>query len=68
MRVQSILFPMSEWSISATRQWLRNHNYFPTKQAHYSRNFIRYRLYEPKASYTYRTIILPNGVRLILTI
>lgn len=68
MFVQSISFPISEWSSSASRQWLRNHNYYPTKPAHFTRNFIRYRLSEPKASYNYKTIVLPNRVHLTLVI
>jgi hypothetical protein len=72
MTVQSISFPkgigISGWTASSSRQWLKNHNYNPTKAAHFTRNFIRYRLLEPKSYYTYKTIVLPNGVHLTLIV
>jgi len=68
MTVQSVSFPLSEWNASSSRQWLRKHNYNPTKAAHFTQNFIRYRLLEPKGYYNYRTIVLPNGVHLTLVV
>lgn len=67
MTVQSVSFPRSEWSTTSSRQWLRKHN-SPTKAAHFTQNFIRYRMLEPKGSYNYKTIVLPNGVHLTLIV
>jgi len=66
MVVQSISFPILYWSMNATRQWLRHHNYYPIKPAHFTQNFIRYRLSSPKPYYRYKTIVLSNGVHLTL--
>jgi hypothetical protein len=68
MNVQSISFPLTTWDVKSSRDWLRKHNYYPIKPAHFTENFIKYRLKDPDRSAQYKTIILPNDVHLILVI
>lgn len=66
MPVQSIAFPINEWTKPSSKKWLEKHNYRPKKSAHLTPNFIRYRLIEPSPHFNYSTIVLSNGIHLTL--
>jgi hypothetical protein len=73
MSVQSILFPIGNFTPNMASGWLLHHNYkteFEGKHYHRTNNYLRYRQKEPSSKFKYRTITLDNekGIKAIVEI
>jgi len=55
-----------EWTPKEARSWLNKHNYHPIKNVERKRNSLHYRMDDPSYYSEFRTMILPNGVHLVL--
>jgi hypothetical protein len=69
LRVQSILFPKSKFTLKTAKSWLISHGYkisYYGKPIQSETNFWRSRQRKPNKNYKYVTEILPNGIRLVL--
>lgn len=59
--VQAIIFDKSKWTSNKALKWLINNNYYPIKNVHITKNYLRYRLIHPNEDqYKYRLFTLPN--------
>lgn len=67
MTVQSILFDKKKWTCNKARIWMTKHKHKPIKRVDktYSKNFLRYRLQDPKKFKNFSSKKLPNGVQLV---
>ena len=66
MVVQSVLIPYS-MSQRQAYDWLDRHGFVRYKVDE-KQNFRRFRQYDPRPDETYRTRVLPNGIRLIVKV
>lgn len=68
--VQSVIFNKKYYTEEQARNWLYSHgfktNYKP--KPHITKNFIRYRQFEPPAGSNYITKLIGRGVELIILI
>jgi hypothetical protein len=48
MSLQSIVFKLSDWDEDSASEWLKENNIKPIKQAHETKNYIRFRISQPK--------------------
>jgi len=56
-KVQSVAFPLDQWSSASALRWLRSHGYQPKKRGETTTHFLRYRIREPRfARYTTRIV------------
>ena len=56
-KVQSIAFPIGEWSSASALRWLRAHGFVPQKKGEAKANYLRYRIRAPRFSrYITRTV------------
>ena len=62
MTIQAILFPIKKFSCLTARKYLFNHNHRPIKRVHKTKNYLRYRLTEPKKKDKYISKKLKSGV------
>lgn len=46
--LQSIAFNRNSWNMKEVFDWLDNHNIFPMKEPHITKNYIRIRIQDPK--------------------
>lgn len=53
--VQAVIFSKKDWSTEDARKWLFEHDYRPIKRVDKTKNFLRYRLKDPKQFKTFRT-------------
>ena len=63
--VQSVLFPKSEYTIPSARKWLTAHKYHSEK-VDQNTKFWRFRQEEPVAGAKFHTVMLGNGVELVV--
>lgn len=61
-KMQNIMFDKSMWSQKEARKWLSKHGYAPIKAVHVTKNFLRYRLREPRKGAKYRIIKFGKGI------
>ena len=56
-KVQSIAFPIDQWSSASALRWLRAHGFVPQKKGEAKANYLRYRIRAPRFSrYITRTV------------
>jgi len=56
-KVQSISFPIDQWSSASALRWLRAHGFVPQKKGEAKANYLRYRIRAPRFSrYITRTV------------
>jgi len=56
-KVQSVAFPIGEWSSASALRWLRAHGFVPQKKGEAKANYLRYRIRAPRFSrYVTRTV------------
>jgi len=56
-KVQSISFPIDQWSSASALRWLRAHGFVPQKKGEAKANYLRYRIRAPRFSrYVTRTV------------
>jgi predicted RNA binding protein YcfA (HicA-like mRNA interferase family) len=65
LQVQTILFPMDEWSLQECRKWLKEHGFKAAVDK--KGNHYRFRQSDPKPKARYATKTLPNGIQLVLS-
>jgi len=61
--IQTILFPIEDFTLHDAIMWLETHNYKHNK-VDYKQNFMRFRQSEPIKG-KYYTITLPNSVEIV---
>ena len=49
-KVQSVAFPIDQWSSASALRWLRSHGFVPQKKGESKANFLRYRIRAPRFS------------------
>jgi hypothetical protein len=49
-KIQSIAFPIGEWSSASALRWLRSHGFVPQKKGEAKANYLRYRIRAPRFS------------------
>ena len=64
--IQSFLFDKTKFTKTRARKWLQTYSYTPIKPVDTTVNLHRYRIREPRANATYRTIRVANGVQAVL--
>jgi hypothetical protein len=64
--IQSILFDRNKYNLPSSYDWLSEHNIKPLKNAHITKDYIRYRIVEPDNSRKYRTISLTNDIKAVI--
>lgn len=64
-RVQSVLIPKDLFTIKEAREWARSHGY-SAMGVDVTEEHFRFRQMNPRRDGRYRTIELPNKVKLIL--
>lgn len=62
--IQSFLFDINKFNISQSKQWLKDHNY-RYSGVHTTKQFHRFRQYDPNSSMKKRTIFIDNGIEAI---
>ena len=56
-KIQSIAFPIGEWSSASALRWLRAYGFVPQKKGEAKANYLRYRIRAPRFSnYITRTV------------
>jgi hypothetical protein len=63
-KVQSVLIPRDKFTVTQARRWVREHGYEIIK-IDITTNYYRFRQRDPIACMKYRTLRLPNGVKLV---
>jgi hypothetical protein len=53
MSLQAIIFSKRRFSKEEAAGWVKDHGYEPIKAVHVTKNFYRFRLKKPSASYRY---------------
>ena len=66
--VQAILFEKDKFNAKEAREWLKKHDYEQIKRVDKTKNFLRYRLVEPKKGAMYRTIDFGDDIKAVLEI
>ena len=66
--IQAIIFEKENFSADDARKWLQKHNYNPIKRVDKTKNFLRYRLTEPKKDAMYRMIDFGDDIKAVLEI
>lgn len=64
-KVQAVIFERSRWDALSARNWLEANNIPRVKHVHTTKNYLRYRVREPKFSH-YITKDLDNGIKMVL--
>jgi len=59
-RVQSVLFNRKSWNTDMARVWLKQNDFKRLKKVDITRNFLRYRILDPRQFRTFRIKKLPN--------
>jgi len=49
-KVQSVAFPIDQWSSASALRWLRSHGFVPQKKGEAKANYLRYRIRAPRFS------------------
>ncbi len=65
MPIQAVLFHRDIWTKRHASEWLRNHGYEPLKAAHVTKNYLRYRIFNPLPGDVYRMLDFGNGVKAV---
>ncbi len=65
--VQAVLFEKNKWKTILCRSWLKKHKLKPIKRVHLTENYYRYRIVEPLAFSSFKTIKLGDeGIDIII--
>lgn len=65
--IQSVIFDKKIWNTENSLEWLKSYHIIPLKKVHVTKNFLRFRIREPKYKH-YVTKKLNNGIEIILGI
>lgn len=68
MTVQAILFPIKKFTTKEAREYLLSHNHKRIKRVHKTKNFLRYRLVEPKKKDKYISKKMKNGIIYVIKV
>ena len=66
--IQSIMFEKNKYNTEKARKWLKKYNYKPIKRVDKTKNFLRYRIREPKKGTMYRTINFGDDIKSVVEI
>lgn len=66
--IQAIIFEKENFKSQDARKWLTKHGYEPIKRVDKTKNYLRYRLTEPKKNGVYRTIDFGDDIKAVLEI
>lgn len=67
-QIQSIIFEKKKFKSEDARKWLKKYGYKPIKRVDKTKNFLRYRIREPKKRAIYRTINFGDNIKAVLEI
>jgi hypothetical protein len=67
-KIQSIAFPIGEWSSASALRWLRAHGFVPQKKGEAKANFLRYRIRAPRFSNYITRAVQSKGRKIHLII
>jgi hypothetical protein len=56
----------NEWTPKGAFRWLMNHHLIPMKTAHRTKNYIRFRIQDPRNFQRFFTKSLEKGIKLII--
>ncbi len=66
MPIQAVIFNKKRFTADKAREWLRKHDYKAIKRVDKTKNFLRYRLKNPKQFRTFTTKPLNKSISLIM--
>ncbi len=67
MSIQAILFNKEYYTKLESKNWLLQHEYYPIKPVHITKNYYRYRLRQPdKEKYHYMTKSFNPYIKVII--
>jgi len=64
--VQSVHFKKSSWTSAQARVWLKEHGYKPIKRGESTKNYLSYRLHDPKRYKRIRTKATGKDIQLVI--
>ena len=64
--IQSVLFNKKGFTIKRAKAWLKRNNFKPIKKVDITKNFLRYRLTNPKKLKRFRTVVVTRNIRLVI--
>jgi len=67
-KIQSIAFPIGEWSSASALRWLRAHGFVPQKKGEAKANYLRYRIRAPRFSNYITRAVQSKGRKIHLII
>ena len=67
-RIQAIIFEKENFTSDIARKWLSENGYTPIKRVDKTKNFLRYRLVEPRKGAMYRMIDFGDDIKAVLEI
>ena len=67
-KIQSIAFPIGEWSSASALRWLRSHGFVPQKKGEAKANYLRYRIRAPRFSNYITRAVQSKGRKIHLII
>lgn len=67
-KIQSIAFPIGEWSSASALRWLRSHGFVPQKKGEAKANYLRYRIRAPRFSNYFTRALQSKGRKIHLII
>ena len=67
-KIQAIIFQKEDFTTKKARDWLKKYGYKPIKKVDKTKNYLRYRLTEPKKNSMYRIIDFGDDIKAVLEI
>lgn len=68
MEVHSIIFDNKKFDTTAARNWLRMYGYMPIKHVDKTKNYLRYRIRDPKLFKSFVIKEITDGVKFVFGI
>jgi hypothetical protein len=67
-KVQSIIFNKHIYTPKEAKLWLKHNEYTPIKHVDITKNYLRYRIREPKKGHRYRMINFTKFIKAVIII
>lgn len=64
--IQAVNFNSNFWKSSEARTWLKHYGLTPLKKVHKTKNFLRYRIVDPRYFKRFITKKLPDEIEFII--
>jgi hypothetical protein len=65
--IQAIRFKKNKWTKQKSKKWIKEHNFNPIRLDETIHEY-RYRIRQPSEFKSFRTLIEPNGINILLGI